>query len=29
MERSYLNALGDTLKIPQEVREGIGQSVHE
>jgi uncharacterized membrane protein YebE (DUF533 family) len=23
MERSYLNALGDALKIPQEVREGI------
>lgn len=23
MERSYLNALGDALKIPQEVRDGI------
>ncbi|STP19573.1 inner membrane protein [Escherichia coli] len=23
MERSYLNALGDALKIPQDVREGI------
>lgn len=25
MERSYLNALGDALKIPQDVREGIEQ----
>ncbi|XNM73324.1 DUF533 domain-containing protein [Escherichia coli] len=23
MERSYLNALGDALKIPQDVRDGI------
>jgi uncharacterized membrane protein YebE (DUF533 family) len=23
MERNYLNALGDALKIPQEVRDGI------
>jgi uncharacterized membrane protein YebE (DUF533 family) len=29
MERSYLNALGDTLKIPQEVREGIEQDIKQ
>lgn len=29
MERSYLNALGDALKIPQEVREGIEQDIRE
>lgn len=27
MERSYLNALGDALKIPQAVREGIEQDI--
>ncbi|WP_435945387.1 tellurite resistance TerB family protein [Dryocola sp. BD586] len=27
MERSYLNALGDELKIPQDVREGIEQDL--
>ncbi|MBV7404591.1 tellurite resistance TerB family protein [Enterobacter sp. ENT03] len=27
MERSYLNALGDALKIPQDVREGIEQDL--
>ncbi|QMI05475.1 tellurite resistance TerB family protein [Citrobacter sp. RHB25-C09] len=29
MERSYLNALGDALKIPQEVREGIEQDLQQ
>ncbi|MCE9992639.1 tellurite resistance TerB family protein [Enterobacter asburiae] len=29
MERSYLNALGDALKIPQEVREGIEQDIKQ
>ncbi|EKI0254186.1 tellurite resistance TerB family protein [Enterobacter asburiae] len=29
MERSYLNALGDALKIPQDVREGIEQDIKE
>lgn len=29
MERSYLNALGDALKIPQDVREGIEQDILE
>ncbi|MEB0884155.1 tellurite resistance TerB family protein [Citrobacter freundii] len=29
MERSYLNALGDALKIPQDVREGIEQDLKE
>ncbi|MEG6184145.1 tellurite resistance TerB family protein [Enterobacter sichuanensis] len=29
MERSYLNALGDALKIPQDVREGIEQDIRE
>ncbi|HGP0311058.1 tellurite resistance TerB family protein [Citrobacter freundii] len=29
MERSYLNALGDVLKIPQDVREGIEQDLKE
>lgn len=29
MERSYLNALGDALKIPQEVREGIEQDLKQ
>ena len=29
MERSYLNALGDALKIPQDVREGIEQDIGE
>lgn len=29
MERSYLNALGDALKIPQEVREEIENDIHE
>lgn len=29
MERSYLNALGDALKIPQEVREGIEQDIQQ
>ncbi|MBK4713806.1 MULTISPECIES: tellurite resistance TerB family protein [Tenebrionibacter/Tenebrionicola group] len=27
MERSYLNALGDALKIPQDVREGIAHDI--
>ena len=29
MERSYLNALGDALKIPQEVREGIEKDIQQ
>ena len=29
MERSYLNALGDALKIPQDVREGIERDIRE
>ena len=29
MERSYLNALGDALKIPQDVREGIEKDIQE
>jgi len=29
MERSYLNALGDALKVPQEVREGIEQDLQQ
>lgn len=29
MERSYLNALGDALKIPQDVREGIEQDIKQ
>lgn len=29
MERSYLNALGDALKIPQDVREGIEQDLKQ
>lgn len=29
MERSYLNALGDALKIPQDVRDGIEQDLAE
>jgi len=29
MERSYLNALGDALKIPQDVREGIARDIRE
>lgn len=29
MERSYLSALGDALKIPQEVREGIEQDIQQ
>ncbi|MGN7913276.1 tellurite resistance TerB family protein [Enterobacter cloacae] len=29
MERSYLNALGDALKIPQDVREGIEKDIKE
>ncbi|WP_368543763.1 tellurite resistance TerB family protein [Enterobacter soli] len=29
MERSYLNALGDALNIPQEVREGIEQDIKQ
>ncbi|WP_435926828.1 tellurite resistance TerB family protein [Dryocola sp. BD613] len=29
MERSYLNALGDELKIPQDVREGIEQDLNQ
>ncbi|HAS1470948.1 tellurite resistance TerB family protein [Enterobacter bugandensis] len=29
MERSYLNALGDALKIPQDVREGIEKDIGE
>jgi len=27
MERSYLSALGDALKIPQDVRDGIQQDI--
>jgi len=27
MERSYLNALGDALKIPHDVREGIEKDI--
>lgn len=29
MERSYLNALGDALKLPVEVREGIEQDLQQ
>lgn len=29
MERSYLNALGDALKIPQDVREGIENDLQQ
>jgi uncharacterized membrane protein YebE (DUF533 family) len=29
MERSYLSALGDELKIPQDVREGIEQDIQQ
>lgn len=29
MERSYLNALGDELKIPQDVREGIEKDIQQ
>lgn len=29
MERSYLNALGDALKIPQDVRDGIEKYIRE
>ncbi|WES66559.1 tellurite resistance TerB family protein [Superficieibacter sp. HKU1] len=29
MERSYLNALGDALKIPQEVRNGVEQDLKQ
>ncbi|EGR9410540.1 tellurite resistance TerB family protein [Salmonella enterica] len=29
MERSYLNALGDALKIPQNVRDGIEQDLQQ
>ena len=29
MERSYLNALGDALKIPADVREGIEQDIRQ
>ncbi|AIV30333.1 tellurite resistance TerB family protein [Enterobacter cloacae] len=29
MERSYLNALGDALKIPQDVRDGIEKDIRE
>ncbi|HFF1622154.1 TPA: tellurite resistance TerB family protein, partial [Yersinia enterocolitica] len=29
MERSYLAALGDALKIPQDVRDGIEQDIRE
>ncbi|TNV22870.1 tellurite resistance TerB family protein [Buttiauxella sp. B2] len=29
MERSYLNALGDALKIPQDVQEGIEQDIQQ
>ncbi|EPO3920826.1 tellurite resistance TerB family protein [Salmonella enterica subsp. houtenae serovar [1],40:z4,z23:-] len=29
MERSYLNALGDALKIPQDVRDGIEQDLQQ
>jgi uncharacterized membrane protein YebE (DUF533 family) len=27
MERSYLNALGEALKLPQDVREDIEQDI--
>ncbi len=29
MERSYLNALGDALNVPQDVREGIEQDLQQ
>ncbi|WP_312241314.1 DUF533 domain-containing protein [Pantoea sp.] len=29
MERSYLSALGDALKIPQDVRDGIEQDIRQ
>ncbi|HEG1902881.1 TPA: tellurite resistance TerB family protein [Enterobacter cloacae] len=29
IERSYLNALGDALKIPQDVRDGIEKDIRE
>ncbi|HID3219576.1 TPA: tellurite resistance TerB family protein [Enterobacter cloacae] len=29
MERSYLNTLGDALKIPQDVRDGIEKDIRE
>jgi len=29
MERSYLQALGDALKIPQDVRDGIENDIRE
>ena len=29
MERSYLNALGDSFKIPQDVRDGIEKDIRE
>jgi uncharacterized membrane protein YebE (DUF533 family) len=29
MERSYLAALGDALKIPQEVRDGIEEDLRQ
>ncbi len=29
MERSYLNALGDALKIPEDVREGIERDLEQ
>jgi uncharacterized membrane protein YebE (DUF533 family) len=29
MERSYLNALGDALKVPQDVREGIEEDLQQ
>ncbi|CNF69962.1 putative inner membrane protein [Yersinia pseudotuberculosis] len=29
MERSYLAALGDALKIPQDVRDGIEQDIQQ
>ncbi|SPW21571.1 Inner membrane protein yebE [Cronobacter sakazakii] len=29
MERSYLQALGDALKIPQEVREEIERDIQQ
>lgn len=29
MERSYLDALGDALKVPQDVREGIEQDLQQ
>ena len=29
MERSYLNALGDALKIPQDVRDGIERDLEQ